>query len=95
VDEDCPAQDDQGNALVCGDAGACVPADDGGGDGDTCEVGEACQGCQGELGCVCRTTPRGAACVPACESDEDCPGEGPNGSALVCRPAGFCGPDRM
>ncbi|MBI5535244.1 MAG: DUF1566 domain-containing protein [Deltaproteobacteria bacterium] len=52
-----------------------------------CEVADACPS---SLGCACSDSPNGKACIPKCNTNEDCPK--PEGVTLVCGPNGLCIP---
>ena len=60
---------------------------------EACTENEACAACGGADRCICAPNPGSPGtfqCVPACETDEDCP-EGREGTALVCdTDQGFC-----
>ena len=63
--------------------------------GGDCETDADCEGdaCRSPDGCVCAETPRGSACVPTCETDDDCPMVGQ--MQLICGEEGYCAPDMM
>ena len=57
-----------------------------------CTTDDDCKGkCKGaKSGCVCVTKGQNKMCRRSCKTDADCP-KPPNGSALKCSTAGFCG----
>ena len=84
-DETGDPGDETGETGETGDTGG-EPAD--------CEEDGDCAGACPlfPAGCVCGETPDGAACVPACMTDDDCVG-GPDAPALHCEAAlGRCVP---
>ena len=86
TDNDCSLL--QGGPFVCTE-GFCSPEGIGPGG---CETDEDCtQSCPPEFtkGCICAAAEPGQFdCLPACDTDSDCPVIG--GNALECAPEGYC-----
>jgi hypothetical protein len=70
-----------GTTTPSGPAACTVQAD--------CEAADACPP-DATKGCTCTDTPQGKLCIPACDTDADCPE--PSDQTLVCGQAGVCVP---
>ncbi|MBI4512110.1 MAG: DUF1566 domain-containing protein [Deltaproteobacteria bacterium] len=87
------APSDGGSRLDAAPDGGMPPRQDGSGP-KSCVTQTECEAegaCPSSLGCTCAQMPNGKACIPKCNTTDDCPPP-PSGVTLICGPEKLCVP---